>query len=130
MKLVVITVVLSLCLMVSMAHPYVMSSSSEADAQEMPADAGYPHMPFDAERVKAQHTLEQIGGQLKQVVDQTCIARGKSINVLLLTYLPTPDWESLDVRPDFKWIGQQFVMTTLISWHTLILLCTAIQLCM
>ena len=79
MKLVVITVVLSLCLMVSMAHPYVMSSSSEADAQEMPADAGYPHMPFDTERVKAQHTLEQIGGQLRQIVDQTCIARGKSM---------------------------------------------------
>ena len=81
--------------MVSMAHPSVMYSSSEAKAQEMMlAAAGYPHMPFDAERVKAQDTLGQIGAQLKVIVNQACIARDKSINVLLLTYLPTPDWES------------------------------------
>ena len=79
MQLAVITVVLSLCLMVSMVHPYVMYSSSEADAQEMPAGAGYPHMPFDTERVKAQHHLGQLRAQISELVDEACIHRGNSM---------------------------------------------------
>ena len=75
MKLAVITLILSLCLMVSMAYPepYMMHPRPQAGAQKMPAAASYPYMQFDGAKI-AQLSPDEV----RECANKKCTTKGKS----------------------------------------------------
>ena len=94
MQLAVITLVLSLCFMVAMAYPspyYTTYLRSRAGAQELtetpPVAAGYPYMPLDAERIRAQINPEQLNiptsrEELLKCANQDCKGGLKHFNTM------------------------------------------------
>ena len=80
MKLAVITLVLSLCLVVSLAYPKPYPWQ-QTGAQEIlaPAAAGYPYVPFDVEGVRTQVGIPTSPQELYECANQNCDSKLKHL---------------------------------------------------